>query len=117
MSQTSMVSLPLMARLLEALRPDARLLLVGDPDQLASVEAGAVLGDLVARPPVTDGLPAALRAVLPADVPDGEPAPAAEPQAPPDMERLRNGASTSTGTGRRSAGSPLPCGRAGRTRR
>jgi exodeoxyribonuclease V alpha subunit len=47
--ETSMVSLPLMARLLEALRPTARLLLVGDPDQLASVEAGAVLGDLVAR--------------------------------------------------------------------
>ena len=68
--ETSMVSLPLMARLLEALRPDARLLLVGDPDQLASVEAGAVLGDLVGRPPVADGLPAALRAVLPADVPD-----------------------------------------------
>ncbi|SEE89376.1 exodeoxyribonuclease V subunit alpha [Ruania alba] len=50
--ETSMVPLSLMARLLEALRPDARLVLVGDPDQLASVEAGAVLGDLVARPPV-----------------------------------------------------------------
>jgi exodeoxyribonuclease V alpha subunit len=45
--ETSMVSLTLMARLLEAVRPDARLVLVGDPDQLASVEAGAVLGDLV----------------------------------------------------------------------
>ncbi|GAA4695474.1 exodeoxyribonuclease V subunit alpha [Pseudonocardia yuanmonensis] len=44
--ETSMVSLTLMARLLEAVRPDARLVLVGDPDQLASVEAGAVLGDL-----------------------------------------------------------------------
>ncbi|MFE6234530.1 exodeoxyribonuclease V subunit alpha [Cellulosimicrobium sp. NPDC057862] len=51
--ETSMVALPLMARLLEALRPDARLVLVGDPDQLASVEAGAVLGDLVHREPVT----------------------------------------------------------------
>ncbi|MEN5074581.1 exodeoxyribonuclease V subunit alpha [Isoptericola cucumis] len=50
--ETSMVPLSLMARLLESLRPDARLVLVGDPDQLASVEAGAVLGDLVARPPV-----------------------------------------------------------------
>ena len=37
----------MMARLLEAVRPDARLILVGDPDQLASVEAGAVLADLV----------------------------------------------------------------------
>jgi len=46
--ETSMLPLTLMARLLEAVRPDARLILVGDPDQLASVEAGAVLADLVA---------------------------------------------------------------------
>ncbi len=46
--EASMLSLTLTARLLEALRPSARLLLVGDPDQLASVEAGAVLADLVA---------------------------------------------------------------------
>jgi exodeoxyribonuclease V alpha subunit len=45
--EASMVSLTMMARLLEALRPDARLILVGDPDQLTSVEAGAVLADLV----------------------------------------------------------------------
>lgn len=45
--ETSMVSLTMMARLLEAVRPDARLLFVGDPDQLASVDAGAVLADLV----------------------------------------------------------------------
>ena len=45
--ETSMVSLTLMARLLEAVRPQARLVLVGDADQLASVDAGAVLGDLV----------------------------------------------------------------------
>ncbi|HYJ55480.1 MAG TPA: exodeoxyribonuclease V subunit alpha [Mycobacterium sp.] len=45
--ETSMVSLTLMARLLEAVRPDSRLVLVGDADQLASVEAGAVLADLV----------------------------------------------------------------------
>jgi len=45
--ETSMVSLTMMARLLEAVRPEARLLLVGDADQLASVEAGAVLADLV----------------------------------------------------------------------
>ncbi len=42
-----MVSLSLMARLVEAVRPDARLVLVGDPGQLASIEAGAVLGDIV----------------------------------------------------------------------
>ena len=46
--ETSMVSLTHMARLLEAVRPDARLVLVGDADQLASVEAGVVLADLVA---------------------------------------------------------------------
>ena len=45
--ETSMVSLTMMARLLEAVRPHTRLVLVGDPDQLASVEAGAVLADLV----------------------------------------------------------------------
>jgi exodeoxyribonuclease V alpha subunit len=46
--ESSMVSLTMMTRLVEAVRQDARLLLVGDPDQLASVEAGAVLADLVA---------------------------------------------------------------------
>ncbi len=45
--ETSMVSLSMMARLVEAVRPEARLILVGDPEQLASVEAGAVLGDIV----------------------------------------------------------------------
>lgn len=47
--ESSMLSLPLMAALVEALRPSCRLILVGDADQLASVSAGAVLGDLVAR--------------------------------------------------------------------
>jgi len=45
--EVSMVSLQLMARLLDALRPDARLILVGDTDQLESVESGSVLQDLV----------------------------------------------------------------------
>jgi exodeoxyribonuclease V alpha subunit len=45
--ETSMVSLSLMARLVEAVRRDARLVLLGDPGQLTSVEAGAVLGDVV----------------------------------------------------------------------
>ncbi|MEA2371414.1 MAG: exodeoxyribonuclease alpha subunit [Solirubrobacteraceae bacterium] len=55
--ETSMVSLSLMARLVEAVRPDARLILVGDPGQLASIEAGAVLGDIVG--PVHDRRPVA----------------------------------------------------------
>ncbi|OQX11010.1 MAG: exodeoxyribonuclease V subunit alpha [Desulfobulbaceae bacterium A2] len=44
--EASMVDLPLMARLLQALRPETRLILLGDRDQLASVEAGRVLGDI-----------------------------------------------------------------------
>ena len=51
--ETSMVSLSLMARLVEAVRPEARLVLVGDPGQLTSIEAGAVLGDIVG--PATGG--------------------------------------------------------------
>ncbi len=44
--EASMVHLEMMAALLAALPPTARLVLLGDKDQLASVEAGAVLGDL-----------------------------------------------------------------------
>jgi len=57
--ETSMVSLTMMARLLEAVRPDSRLVLVGDPDQLASVEAGAVLADLVEGLAAVDDTPIA----------------------------------------------------------
>ncbi|WP_308622179.1 AAA family ATPase [Massilia sp. Se16.2.3] len=44
--EASMVHLEMMACLLDALPPQATLILLGDKDQLASVEAGAVLGDL-----------------------------------------------------------------------
>ncbi len=47
--EASMVDVPLMARLLAALPPHARLILLGDKDQLASVEAGSVLGDICNR--------------------------------------------------------------------
>ncbi len=47
--EASMVSLTMMSRLIEALRPSCRLILVGDPNQLSSIEVGAVLGDLVQR--------------------------------------------------------------------
>ena len=57
--ETSMVSLTMMARLLEAVRPESRLLLVGDPDQLASVDAGAVLADLVEGLAAVDDTPIA----------------------------------------------------------
>ena len=44
--EASMIDLALMDRLLRALRPDARLVLLGDADQLPSIEAGAVFRDL-----------------------------------------------------------------------
>jgi exodeoxyribonuclease V alpha subunit len=49
--EASMVDLALMAKLLRALKPEARLVLLGDKDQLASVEAGAVLGDVCGDAP------------------------------------------------------------------
>ncbi|MFP5020268.1 exodeoxyribonuclease V subunit alpha [Pseudonocardia phyllosphaerae] len=85
--ETSMVSLTMMARLLEAVRPDARLVLVGDPEQLASVEAGAVLGDLAAaRGDEEPGLQSALvacgafRADRDPTAPDPGPAEPGEPR-------------------------------------
>lgn len=46
--ESSMVDVALMRRLLDAVPLSARLVLLGDADQLASVEAGAVLGDICA---------------------------------------------------------------------
>jgi exodeoxyribonuclease V alpha subunit len=83
--ESSMVPLTLMARLLEALRPQTRLLLVGDPDQLTSVEAGAVLADLVSRQHSrTEG--SALAAIVPTDL-----ATDVEGEEPPLDERERTG--------------------------
>ena len=47
--EASMVDLALMAKLMDAVPQEARLILVGDKDQLASVEAGSVLGDICDR--------------------------------------------------------------------
>ncbi len=47
--EVSMVDLPLMSRLVEALPDSARLILVGDKDQLSSVEAGSVMGDICGK--------------------------------------------------------------------
>ncbi|WP_137938473.1 exodeoxyribonuclease V subunit alpha [Chitinivorax sp. B] len=44
--EASMIDLALMAKMVDALPPHARLILLGDKDQLASVEAGAVFGDI-----------------------------------------------------------------------
>ncbi len=83
--EASMVDLPLMARLLAALPDRARLILLGDKDQLASVEAGMVLGDICGRgagPVYTPELHAALRE-LSVPVPSG-----AEETAPPIGDHL-----------------------------
>jgi exodeoxyribonuclease V alpha subunit len=44
--EASMVDMALLSKLVQALLPSTRLILLGDKDQLASVEAGAVLGDI-----------------------------------------------------------------------
>ncbi len=58
--EVSMVDIELFAALLDALRPTARMLLVGDPDQLPSVGPGTVLADLLNLADATD---AGLRAI------------------------------------------------------
>ncbi len=49
--EASMVDLALMGKLVDALKPGVRLILLGDKDQLASVESGAVIADLIAGLP------------------------------------------------------------------
>lgn len=61
--EASMIDLEMMASLLDALPAHARLILLGDKDQLASVEAGAVLGDLC-REAESSGYSEATRAWL-----------------------------------------------------
>jgi len=61
--EASMVDLAMMRQLLEALRPNALLILLGDPGQLASVDAGSVLADIVASTP-SNQLPSALAGLL-----------------------------------------------------
>ena len=45
--EASMVDINMMYRLFDALKPESKLILVGDKDQLPSVEAGALLGDFL----------------------------------------------------------------------
>ncbi|GGG00181.1 RecBCD enzyme subunit RecD [Rhodococcoides trifolii] len=87
--ETSMVSLTMMSRLLEAVRPDTRVLLVGDPDQLTSVDAGAVLADLVARP-VTGSLTPALTSLVGHDL-DAADDPDEKALTAVERDRLRSG--------------------------
>lgn len=48
--EASMVDLALMSKLVDALKPDCRLILLGDRNQLSSVESGSVLADICAAP-------------------------------------------------------------------
>jgi exodeoxyribonuclease V alpha subunit len=77
--ETSMVSLSLMAKLVPAIREDGRLILLGDPAQLTSIEAGAVLGDIVgpaARRPLIRSSTRELLRQLTGTSPDAEEPPA-----------------------------------------
>lgn len=80
--EASMIDVEMMAALLEALPEQARLILLGDKDQLASVEAGAVLGELCRRaagghyqPALWEWLQSATGEAIAADFqdPDGRP--------------------------------------------
>ncbi|NQZ32012.1 MAG: exodeoxyribonuclease V subunit alpha [Oceanospirillaceae bacterium] len=50
--EASMIDLPMMASIVDALSSQTRMILIGDRDQLASVEAGSVLGDICAAPQI-----------------------------------------------------------------
>lgn len=69
--EASMLDLAMMARLLKAVPPQARLVLLGDRDQLSSVEAGNVLGDICADhfDSISDHMQAYLQQVCPVEVP------------------------------------------------
>ena len=100
--EASMVPLTMMARLLAALREGTRLILVGDPDQLASVEAGAVLGDLVERATLgarTPAMAAALTRVVPGHL--------ALTALPTPAARVRDGIATLTVNHRFAVGSAI----------
>jgi exodeoxyribonuclease V alpha subunit len=54
--EASMIDVPMFSKLLDALDPHTRIVLLGDKDQLASVEAGSLLGDLCAVIPTLNSM-------------------------------------------------------------
>jgi len=54
--ESSMMGVSLMAKLLEAIPLDKRLILLGDKNQLASVEAGSIFGDICLTQPIVNAL-------------------------------------------------------------
>ncbi|CAB3784795.1 AAA family ATPase [Pararobbsia alpina] len=67
--EASMIDVAMGARLLDAIAPHARLIMLGDKDQLAAVEAGAVFAELSARPVLSEARLEVLAGAL--GVPDG----------------------------------------------
>ncbi|MBU0501106.1 MAG: AAA family ATPase [Gammaproteobacteria bacterium] len=85
--EASMVDLPLMARLLSALPGQAQLILLGDRDQLASVEAGYVLGDICGPfdpPPLSETMRQKLGQLCGQPIPHPSPPPEGEGMLPPE---------------------------------
>ncbi len=66
--EASMIDLALMHQLVQAVPPESRLVLVGDKDQLASVEAGAVLGDICHGPSSREALGVPTQALVGQDI-------------------------------------------------
>ncbi len=83
--EASMVDLALMAKLVDAIPPRARLVLLGDRDQLASVEAGAVLGDMCNAGGAPRGRSAAFDAALRRALGPRAPADEGPPEAGPGI--------------------------------
>ncbi len=121
--EASMVDIEMMAAVLTALPSRARLVLLGDKDQLASVEAGAVLGDLCQRaegghytPQTADWLEAATGTPLPAQYRDAQGQPLDQAIA---MLRVSHRFDASSGIGRlaEAVNRPLDAGHTAKEKR
>jgi len=76
LDEASMVDIALMSKLVQALSGKTRLILLGDRDQLSSVEAGAVLGDIGGDAPgFSEGFRLQLTAITGEEIPTGRPSP------------------------------------------
>lgn len=89
----SMIDLALLSRLVQAIPDSARLILLGDKDQLASVEAGAVFGDIChtgRRPAYSPAFAETCRRMTGESIPAQGPGRAVPPAADCHVELLRN---------------------------
>ena len=81
LDEASMLDLALATRLLEAVPPHARIVLLGDKDQLAAVESGAVFAELSADPSLSPAATAQLARLCGLPATSINPPPAAQPGA------------------------------------